>query len=73
MMAYKIEGIMNSWVTAKLIPRVEKREELAICRGKSSASDWFSIKRHTSVFQFSLHKSALSMQLPYADHTVTGI
>jgi len=39
MLAYKTEGLMNSWVTAKLIPRVEKGEELAICREKSSAFD----------------------------------
>ena len=39
MLAYKTEGLMNSWVTAKLIPRVEKREELAICTEKSTASD----------------------------------
>lgn len=30
---------MNSWVTAKLIPRVEKREEFAICKEKWSESD----------------------------------
>ena len=39
MLAYKTEGLMNSWVTATLISRVEKREELAICREKSSESD----------------------------------
>jgi len=39
MLAYKTEGLMNSWVTAKLIPSVEKSEEFAVCKEKSSVFD----------------------------------